>query len=265
MKDNKFFSKAISVVMILSLLLPIASCGKQNSDDERRVSKNMPWFTSATYDIDIGADPERELENTYNLFFSGADERYLVVSAQGQYKGGEMNPSTDWSKYKFYNITVLDRKSKEVVNRIDVQSAMKNGDDERVDTIYYLNGKITVRTNLRELDYDPLTSNVVDTRKTTETDMGIDSSYVVGDYLVEADTIRKTPMYCLLHIKAPDGTKTTVELKELDTDIFVYGVFALSDTKALILADTRTDKKIYELDLINSTITAAEDTEYDWI
>ncbi len=51
MKDNKFFRKAISVVMMLSLLLPIASCSKQNSDDERRVSKNMPWFTSATYDI----------------------------------------------------------------------------------------------------------------------------------------------------------------------------------------------------------------------
>ena len=168
MKGNKLFSKAVSLAMILSLLLPIASCSQQNSDDERRVSKNTPWFTSATYDIDIGTDHDRELEdNDFTVDLVGVDEKLLVVRTCGQYEGTMNQKNVNWNDYTFDLVSIIDRNTKEVVNTIDVQSTLDELASEYVVKPTYSQGVITIKTTQKETDYDPLTANVLDTRPVT--------------------------------------------------------------------------------------------------
>lgn len=70
MKDNKFFRKAVSVVMMLSLLLPIASCGQQPKKSTKIISEDDPWFNTNIIEVDTGVEAGR---NTIwpNSYYAG--------------------------------------------------------------------------------------------------------------------------------------------------------------------------------------------------
>ena len=269
MKDNKFFRKAISVVMILSLLLPIASCGKQNSDDERRVSKNTPWFTSVTYDIDIGTDHDRELEdNDFTVDLVGVDEKILVVRTRGQYEGTMDQKNVNWNDYTFDLVSIIDRNTKEVVNTIDVQSTLDELASEYVVKPTYSQGVITIKTSQKETDYDPLTANVLDTRPVT-----MDAfyrfpeySFSFNEYVIEVrgDDDNHNHGYDL-RIISPDGEVTTAELKENGTNINSIKMLPLNETKVLFITHGSKGYIYFELNLTDSIVSKADAKDYEWI
>lgn len=269
MKDNKFFRKAISVVMMLSLLLPIASCGKQNSDDERRVSKNMPWFTSATYDIDIGSDPDRELEdNDFTVDLVGVDEKLIVVRTRGQYEGTMDQKNVNWNDYTFDSVSIIDRNTKEVVNTIDVQSTLDELAGEYVVEPTYSQGVITIKTSQKETDYDPLTVNVLNTRPVT-TDAFYrfpEYSFCFKEHVIEVRGNDDNHNHGYdLKIISPDGEVSAAELKENGTNINSIKMLPLNETKVLFITHGSKGYIYFELDLTDIKVSKADAKDYEWI
>ncbi len=75
---GKTFTRSISLVLIISVVLSLTSCVEKSGREGRKVSADTPWFSSNVYDIEIATDPAREIEDCM-FFFLGADEKYYVV------------------------------------------------------------------------------------------------------------------------------------------------------------------------------------------
>ena len=70
---GKTFTRSISLVLIISVVLSLTSCVEKSGREGRKVSADTPWFSSNVYDIEIATDPAREIEDCM-FFFLGADE-----------------------------------------------------------------------------------------------------------------------------------------------------------------------------------------------
>ena len=141
---KRLLSKLLSLSLIASIALSVFSCAKkESSNNDKKVSANSPWFNSTTYNIDLGTDPDREIEgNDYDLRFVGVDEKYLVVYATGQYEGTMDDKNANWRKYAFGIVSIIDRNTKAVVNKIDVKSSLDELEDESVINVTYSNGRL---------------------------------------------------------------------------------------------------------------------------
>ncbi|MBR4557818.1 MAG: hypothetical protein IKO15_10135, partial [Clostridiales bacterium] len=151
MKDNKFFRKAVSVAMILSLLLPIASCGQQPKKSTKIISEDDPWFNTNIIEVDTGVEAGR---NTIwpNSYYAGSDENYYIIFSSGKYEvPNDELEGLSWEeqedKYGYRLISVVDRKTNKTVNIIDVKKDFPDiSIESHVDNVYYSDGKITVNT-----------------------------------------------------------------------------------------------------------------------
>ena len=263
---GRLFTKAVSALLTAAVLLSVSSCAKNTSSkDARKVSADSPWFDCKTYDIDVGADPNRGIEDFY-IQVAGADDKYLVVSAYGDYEGTEDQKMADWEAFFFEVITIIDRNTMTVVNTIDVRSTLDAMSDEYVDRLTYTDGIIRVTTNLKETDYDPATAGVLDTRSVTNNNMVLPDYYFAGEYLIEAmfDFSGDEGGYEIT-VRSPEGGAVTSDLKEFGTSISIIEILPLSGTKAMILTDTSKGKRYYELDLISGQISIADSEEYEWM
>ena len=263
-----------SVVLIASMAASIASCFKNTTEKKIKViSEDTPWYNSSVINVESGADPDKSIEYAYQEL-SGADDNYFVIRTYGRYMEppeDEIDWDTfDFNSYNFSVIAVIDRSERKVVNTIDLNNGLDTGltTYEHVSSAIYSDGKITVKTNSNERDYDPLTGALLDTRSSGSNSIGaISRYYKVGEYIVDAemswdDSNRGS---CILRIKAPDGNSSIVELKEIDTDINVSAVLALSDTTAVIPATTNKGYRFYELDLTTNKLTTGKEKDYDWL
>ena len=134
--------------------------------------------------------------------------------------------------------------------------------------MWYSDGKITVRTDLKERDYDPLSGKLLDTRAVQrKADSVVSAMFKVGDYEVETVNYQTIDMrfFADLHIKDPDGNITTVEMKKVDRNLRVAGVLAIGDTRALVLCYKDDKDKYYELDLATNELILADSKEYEWL
>ena len=255
-----------ALAMSLAAIILLTSCSFINTPEKNRiVSADTPWFNSAVFDVDMGLDPDKEI-NVPNIFFWGSDDKYFVVCAEGSYQTSieEINDA------HFENAIVVDRNTKDVVNIIDLDKAVSiDGYDYVInDVTFYSNGILTVKTPTKEMDIDPLTGNILDTRAMTNKDIGFDSRfYKVGEYTIEAarlwDDNNRT--ICNMIITSPDGDSSEVVLKEMDNDVNAVAVLELNETTALIPANTRKGDRFYKLDLITNTFTTEDPEDYKWI
>lgn len=260
------FKKTVSFLLTAAVLLSVSSCAKNTSSkDARKVSADSPWFIFKTYDIDVGADPNKGIEN-FNLHVAGADDKYLVISAEGDYEGTDDQKMANWRAYFFEVITIIDRNTMTVVNTIDVRSTLDTMSDEYVDRLTYTDGIIRVTTNLKETDYDPATAGVLETRSVTNNNMVLPEYYSAGEYLIEAlfDFSGDEGGYEIT-VRSPEGGSVTSDLKEFGTSFSSIEILPLSGTKAMILTDTSKGKRYYELDLISGQISIADFEEYEWM
>ncbi len=274
MKDNKFFRKAVSVVMMLSLLLPIASCGHQPKKSTKIIAEDDPWFNTNIIEVDTGVEAGR---NTVwpNSYYAGSDENYYVIFSSGKYEApNDELEGLSWAeqeeKYGYRLVSVVDRKTNKTINIIDVKKDFTDINVEsHVDNVYYSEGKITVNTNFKERDYDPLTGKLLETRDRRETTEDFSSSfYMIGEYDVELIMYQSQNMreHADINVKTPDGKSYTTEIKEEYKDVYVYAVLELNDTKVLLPATINDYENVYyELDLSTNELIKADPKEYAWM
>ena len=271
---NKYLIRSLSILLVFSIVLSIASCGKKNnSRSEKKISEDSPWFTSNIIDCESGADPDKNIEYL-NYFLAGADDKYYVVFARGRYA---MPPEDeidydnfDYNSFNFGVVSVVDKNTKTVVNTIDLNNGLSTDmlSYEHIDNAVYSNGRVTVKTSAKERDYDPLTGEVLDVRPVQRRDFyPITNFYKVGDYAIEVEIIWADNSSCssYVNIKSPDGNMNSVELSELGSQMYVDAVLSIDDAKALVLVSTNKGYRYYELDLANGKLTQARDKDYEWL
>ena len=271
---KSLFLKLCSLVMIMSVALSIASCGKKNnSRSEKKISEDSPWFESNIVDCESGADPDKNIEYL-NYDLAGVDDKYYVVFARGRYAMPPQDEidydNFDYNSFNFGVVSVVDKNTKTVVNTIDLNNGLSTDmlSYEHIDNAVYSNGRVTVKTSAKERDYDPLTGELLDVRPVQRRDFyPITDFYKVGDYAIEVEIIWADNSSCssYVNIKSPDGNMNSVELSELGSQMYVDAVLSIDDAKALVLVSTNKGYRYYELDLANGKLTQARDKDYEWL
>ena len=148
-------TKLTSVVLAASMALSFAACSKSGksggSGDDReashsgeKISASTPWFNSKITTFKPDIDDSKPLEYCYSNL-SGVDDDYLVVQTNGYYKMPNGN-DIDWenfnyNEYSINQISVLDRKTYETVNTIDLTEGLTT--NSYVDTVTYRDGKLS--------------------------------------------------------------------------------------------------------------------------
>ena len=266
--------KAVSLVLAFSFLTAIASCAKKEKTKKSKIiAEDTPWFDYTTIDVDSGTDPDKKIEEMREDF-AGADDKYYVIHTEGAYQmppENEIDYSTfDANSYNFNIVAVVDRKTGKAVNHI----ILNGGPDtelsnyEFIDTVSYIDGKITVKTDRKTRDYDPLTGEVLDERANGDKDYAPSSQfYKVGGYLIESvqDWDDHSRSSSTLKVTAPDGCVNSFDFKETGENRSVIAVLALSDTKVVIPVFTSKGFIYYELDLAANNLKTGKEKDYKWL
>lgn len=266
--------KAVSLVLASSFLLATASCAKKSKTKKAKtITEDTPWFDYTAIDVESGADPNKTIEYLHQNF-AGSDDKYYVIHTKGRYQQppeNEIDYSTfDFNSYNFDYVAVVDRNTKKVVNHIDLNAGIDKAlmTYENIDTAAYIDGKISVKTNKKIRDYDPLTGKVLDERPSLAKDFAPNSHfYKVGEYLLETEQIWDDygRTSATLKVTAPDGGVTSFDFKDAGEDPYLYAVLAINDTNALIPVHSSKGDKYYEVDLAAGKLAPAKEKDYQWL
>ena len=278
--------KAISVLLAASMMAPLAACKKEDaaapgdgSHSGQKITADTPWYNSNVYEVKAGVDPNRKIEYS-NSRALGADDKNIFVYTSGRYKTPDDN-NVDWDNLNFADyilamISVVDRKTGETVNEIDLKPEL--GYEGYVDSISYENGQITAvissydsKTNAginKELTLDPFSGNILDSREYSGEDSGnIEHSYKLGDYTIDTvkDWSERTIAYDLI-INKPDGETLNLELKD-DTVSYYDIPVIISKTETTALLPVSTDRGFvyFGLDLETGHISKEDAKDYEWL
>ena len=285
-------TKITSVVLAASMALSFAACSKQgktggNGDDREtshsgdKIAADTPWFNSKVTTFKPEIDDSKPLEYCYSNL-SGVDDDYIVVMTTGYYKMPNGN-DIDWenfnyNEYSINQISVLDRKTYETVNTINLTDGLSA--NSYVDTVTYRDGKLSAYiTTYDDVTYDStstvkeldlLTGSVLDeyAGDTGSDDGYIEHSFAIGDYTVDTamNWDNNDNAYYNLFITAPDGSKNKIELKEAGMNYYdIRVILALGDDKALIPISTDKSDVYYELDLKTNKATQIDGKDYEWL
>ena len=285
-------TKITSVVLAASMALSFAACSKQgktggNGDDREtshsgdKIAADTPWFNSKVTTFKPEVDDSKPLEYCYSNL-SGVDDDYIVVMTTGYYKMPNGN-DIDWNnfnynEYSINQISVLDRKTYETVNTINLTDGLSA--NSYVDTVTYRDGKLSAYiTTYDDVTYDStstvkeldlLTGSVLDeyAGDTGSDDGYIEHSFAIGDYTVDTamNWDNNDNAYYNLFITAPDGTKNKIELKEAGMNYYdIRVILALGDDKALVPISTDKSDVYYELDLKTNKATKIDGKDYEWL
>ena len=149
-----------------------------------------------------------------------------------------------------------------VYNGIDFESYIDEIKNpyESVGSVYFSNGVIKAKSNIKERDIDPLTGELLETHSLNSTDDIFSSYYKAGDYVVDVESHSSEygDYYSILNIQDPDGSTRSVEVKEMGNTIYVQCVLSLGGNKALVPATTSKGDAFYELDLISGELSKLE-------
>lgn len=280
---NKLTSKLVAGMLAASIMLvPLTSCKKKGGSDKShsgdKITSDTPWFDSKVIDISPEIDQSKKLQYAYSQL-AGTDDKYIAVYTSGSYEypTGNIDWETfDYTEYQFETLTVLDRNTGEIVNTLDMESFMKDG--EYVNGATYVDGKLTINsTTWDDTTYemmnaehviDPMTGEEIEYSE-IEGDGSIYASFKVGDYRVDLssvwdDATSMSSVQVIVH--KPDGTVTPVDIKEPGKDIYSSSaIFPISENKIMVPADTNNGTNYYEIDLETCELTKAKDEEYNWL
>ena len=266
--------KAVSLVLASSFILACTSCAKKNKTKKAKtITEDTPWFDYTAIDVESGADPNKTIEYL-NQELAGADDKYYVIQTKGRYQQppyDEIDYSTfDYNSYNFDVVAVVDKETKKIVNYINLNEGLNTDllTYEHVDTAAYIDGKVTVKTNMKIRDYDPLTGKVLAERPSNANDSVPTSHfYKVGEYLIESeqdwDDYSRT--FATVRVTAPDGKVTSFDFNEPGEDLYIEAVLALCDTKVVIPVSTMKGRRYYELDLAANKLTQGKEKDYQWL
>ena len=269
---KRLILKLCSLVMIMSISLSIASCGKNkgNKRDAEIIAEDSPWFESEVIKVDLGIDKSKD-PLTYEAKMTGFDDKYMVILFTGSYWS---QSDTDAGE-PFANISVLDRETKEV-KRFGLADSL--GENDYVNGGIYKDGKLTLQVNtydpktysvnVVDKDVDIATGEILETRKHNNGENTYSvNSYEIGDYSVKADLKgMDTNPKVVLAWSSSAGDKNQVEIKG-DNNI-LYGVpviLPITDTRILVPVYSERDTLFYEIDLKEGTLNDLDVKDYEWL
>lgn len=261
-----------ALALSMAALILFTSCSFVNtSKNARKITSDNPWFNVDVFEVDTGVDKNRNVRDRYSMnLFVGMDDKYYVINTGGAYEYTQEETEKadfDINAYNFSVIGVIDRNTNQTVNSFDPKKDF-SGSDYKIDSIYYLDGKITVKTNSAERDYDPLTGQLLDCRiGSSNKDDRFSKIYTIGEYTVETTMFQTETnhRYCNIKVVSPDGKVSEIELKKEAISIYVFSVLAISDTQALLPVTIGKEKGYYELDLTNNELKEADPRKYEWM
>ncbi|MBR6211278.1 MAG: hypothetical protein IKQ81_09025 [Clostridiales bacterium] len=260
-----------SALIIASLMLSVTSCNNAAPKKSGKViATDSPWYDATIIDVNTGVDANKNV-SLFNHYYVGSDENYYIILTTGEYEKPP-DDEIDWETFNYKDyifgfIAVVDRNTNQTVNTIDVQKDLTIN-ESWIDDAYFKDGKLTVKTDSTERDYDPATGELLDTRSGQGDELiAFTNTYNVGDYKIE--TVSYQPetgrAYVDICIVSPDGSNRTVEIKKTDKNTYISTVLTLSNTQALVPAYIGNENIIYELDLTNGELTIADEKDYDWL
>lgn len=269
---KRLILKLCSLIMIMSVALSIASCGKSNGNkrDAEIIVEDSPWFESEVIKVDLGIDTSKEL-SSYEAKMTGFDDKYMVILFTGTYWS---QSDTDAGE-PFANISVLDRETKEV-KRFGLADSL--GENDYVNGGTYKDGKLTLQVNtydpktysvsVVDKDVDIVTGEILETRKHNNSeDTYSVNSYEIGDYSVKAALKgMDTNLKVVLAWSSSAGDKNQVEIKG-DNNI-LYGVpviLPIKDTRILVPVYSERETLFYEIDLKDGTLNSLDAKDYEWL
>lgn len=269
---KRLFLKLCSLVMIMSVALSIASCGKSKSNkrDAEIIAEDSPWFESEVINVDPGIDTSKELMS-YEAKMAGFDDKHMVILCMGSY----------WSQSDadvgepFANLSVLDRETKEVKT---FGLADMLGENDYVNEVAYKDGKLTLQVNtydsktysvsVVDKDVDIATGEILDTRKHNngEDDFSAES-YEIGEYSIETALKGfETNPKVVITWSSSDGEEKKAEIKS-DNNL-LYGVpviLPVTETQILVPVYSERDTLYYELDLKDGALSSLDAKDYEWL
>ena len=256
-----------ALALCLATVLAISSCAFIKPENVRKISEDDPWFDTNIVEVKTGAE-SRITGNIYNEYI-GSDDQYYVFYTGGHYVTTEEEENSAdfyYNDHNFYFVSVVDKDSTQTVNTIDLKKDLARYENPQ--NTYYSNGIITVQSDSKVRDYDPLTGELLDTRNGRDFDIGtVSRRYKVGEY--EIETLMSWPetgrSYCTLEINDPDGNTSEIEIKDFDKNVYVYAVLEISDTKAVLPASIANKTVYYELDLPTAGLSEGSEKDYEWL
>lgn len=273
---NKKYMQLQSLILVFAVTLSCTSCGKDPKvkKEGRKITEDTPWFNANIIEVDTGVDKDRNIGSSMSSF-AGFDEDLYVIYTGGHYALSleeeedvpDLKTYTD--NYGFTFVSVIDRKTCQTINVIDPTEDFTVS-DVMLESINYINGVITVKTNLKERDYDPYTGNLLATRSLNSDSIEDNSNttiFNIGDYKFEVTVYqlgnmrRNSTLKCVF----PDGKTESYKFDKQKDYSDVTAVLSLNDTTALVIVNTDGRTDYYELDLVSGELIQADSKEYDWI
>ena len=288
MKKNSV--KILSVILAVSVALPIAACnkkgskGREKSRSGQKITADSPWFDSDILTIPspkLDTPKGKTVEYTYQML-AGIDENYIAVFTNGNYRMPSGN-NIDWDKidYRDYMInvvTVVDRKTNKTINTIDLTSDIPK--NSNIDKVTLTDGKIMSHTSvfdetkyqMKYVDtyYDPATGKVTDTKEIIPDDeyRSYERTFTYGKYTIgtvinweEGDQYTYT-----VYVTKDDGETQTFELKADKTSLYdIPVILQLGEEKFLAAASSDSGKRFFEIDLQKGKASEADSKNYDWL
>ena len=141
--------KVTSAILVISLMLPLASCKKDNSKggtgkgrSGQKIEADTPWFDSRKLEFDAGLDPNKKIENI-NYSMIGCDDEKYIMLATGMYEQPVTDDHVNLNDYIIYVVSVVDRATGESLQRIRLLDNMSPYDS--ISSVQYSSGKLTVQ------------------------------------------------------------------------------------------------------------------------
>lgn len=279
---RKFASKTLSLVLMLAVLLPAASCGMNNSEKTvRKIAAEDPWFDAKVYEIEPDLDKGGKEINYKTQWLAGADDKYIVVFSQGSYIRPENNEVYSEIDYRYFLATVIDRNSGAKVNTIDYgQYLSGNG---YIQDVKYFNGKITSTVYKEderggyavEMDNDVLSGEKLAERELSNSysSFGEKDLFRIGKYTILAEGVYgesngSIEFYNLLTIYSSEGEECSVKLKKDRIDLNSTSVILPIDEDKLLVPFTQTSDNVpvfFEVDVKTGKAAEVDGKDYNWI
>ena len=270
-------NKTVSVILLFSIVLSIASCSSDNSK-RKKVSADSPWYDAEIIDFKPETRTDKQVSSLYNVL-AGSDEDYIVVYSDGDYRLPDDADELDYRDSYIELVTLIDRSTKQNVKTLDLTELL--GGYERASNVNYVNGIINVYgdswdpetniTMMKEFEIDPVAGEVINSRDISIFE-GISIgrrqySYSVGEYRILPDIGESDGDWCLiLRVISPDGKITEVPVKDPAENFFsIVAVFALDEKTALIPVSAERGCKYFLLDLNTYKLSQANSDDYSWL
>ena len=272
-----------SILVLVVFLLSICSCEKTENKEEAipvqsfdKILEDFPWFDFKTLDIDLGIQSSSAVDY-FGTNVLGVDDKYVVTLSTVVYKNsGDTGTDSDMDGGNFINlVSVYDRSANKTANIINLNNLNVNG---AVDNTKYTDGKLTVssltydsttnKTTITETDIDPLTGSISGTRQIdAEERNAVDGSFDVGQNRIDVvRTWESDQEIFTLKINSSDGNVKEAVLSGNGAVIFgITLILPMSNTKALICAESERNYLFYILDTESASVTAADAKEYEWL